>query len=83
MTLQASGALVDLLRSEFNLMAHVGVVQKYFLMEAGAVMHQFTHELFQRVSCGTSSRVFLAGNFLCCFSFCVGRSGRTPPTSTQ
>ena len=50
LTLQASGALVDLLRSEFNLMAHVSVVQKYFLMEAGAVMHQFTHEIFLRVS---------------------------------
>ncbi len=41
---------MDLLRSEFNLMAHIRVVQQYFLMEAGAIMHQFTHELFQRVS---------------------------------
>ena len=41
---------MDLLRSEFNLSDNVRVVQLFFLMEAGAVMHQFTNEVFGRVS---------------------------------
>lgn len=43
----ASGALVNLLRSEFNLVDNVHVVQLFFLMEAGAILHHFTQEIFQ------------------------------------
>lgn len=41
---------MDLLRSEFNLMDDVRMVQLFYLMEAGAITHQFTDEVFHKVS---------------------------------
>jgi len=43
-----SQALVELLRSEFNVVGHIQVMQEFFLFQAGATVYHFTHLIFQR-----------------------------------
>ena len=55
--LQACGALIQLLRSEYRLTEHFRTVRLFLLMEAGDTMLHFYSDVFQRVSIPTTSQV--------------------------
>jgi gamma-tubulin complex component 5 len=61
---KASGCLVRILHTEFNLLDHFRTVQLILLMEAGDTMHHFASDIFSRIQRGERWRDVLYLNSL-------------------